>query len=92
MLFISVSCIVPVKLSLNDILVISVGGFRKLEEMEYAINNNKTDLVSMCRPFICEPDFVIKMKNNNKYVSKCVNCNYCAIMCDTNNITRCFNK
>jgi 2,4-dienoyl-CoA reductase-like NADH-dependent reductase (Old Yellow Enzyme family) len=70
--------------------VISVGGFRTGDEIREAIKNGKTDLVGLARPFICEPDFVEKLKKDESYVSHCVNCNFCAVMCDTENETRCY--
>lgn len=72
--------------------VISVGGFRSYGEIDYAIRNRKTDLVSLCRPLICEPDFVRKIKEDHCYLSQCTSCNYCAIMCDTKNYTKCYQK
>ncbi len=74
----------------TTIPIISVGGFRKREEMEFAIKNKGIDFISMCRPFICEPDFVLKIEIDPDYQSKCLNCNYCAIMCDTQNVTQCY--
>lgn len=74
----------------SHIPIISVGGFRKREEMEFAIKNESIDFVSLCRPFICEPDFVIKIDARPDYTSKCQNCNYCAIMCDIQNVTHCY--
>ncbi|MBE9512012.1 MAG: NADH:flavin oxidoreductase, partial [Bacteroidetes bacterium] len=76
----------------TDIPVISVGGFRSYEEIDYAIRNRKTDFVSLCRPLICEPDFVRKIKEDHCYLSQCTTCNYCAIMCDTKNYTKCYQK
>lgn len=75
---------------LTGIPVISVGGFRNGDEIRDAISKNKTDLVGLARPFICEPDFVKKMKINGSYESRCVNCNFCSVMCDTINETRCY--
>ena len=74
----------------SHIPIISVGGFRNREEIEYAIRNKGLDFISLCRPFICEPDFVLKIASNANYSSKCKNCNYCAIMCDTDNVTQCY--
>ena len=70
--------------------IISVGGFRTYDEIEYAIKEKNIDFVSLCRPFVAEPDFVIKLMHDKNYKSKCINCNYCAIMCDTNNRTMCY--
>lgn len=74
----------------TNIPIISVGGFRALKEIKYAIQEKKIDFVSLSRPFICEPDFVNKMIMDNHYISKCNNCNFCVIMCDTENITKCY--
>lgn len=74
----------------SQIPVITVGGFRNAEEIEYAINTLKIDFVSLSRAFIAEPDFLKKIKKNKKHQSKCKHCNYCVIMCDTNNSTKCY--
>jgi 2,4-dienoyl-CoA reductase-like NADH-dependent reductase (Old Yellow Enzyme family) len=70
--------------------VISVGGFRDGEEIRDAVSTGKTDLVGLARPFICEPDFVEKIKINGSHRSLCMNCNYCSVMCDSANETRCY--
>lgn len=55
--------------------VILVGGMNSTETLQKALSEG-VDLVSMCRAFIREPDFVQKLKAGNA-VSKCVGCNRC---------------
>ncbi len=74
----------------SDLKIISVGGFRSLREMEYAVRGKYSDFVSLCRPFIRDPDFVKKIMNNHNYISTCKNCNRCAVMCDSTFHTRCY--
>ncbi len=61
--------------SYTNIPVSAVGGFRSLAEAQ----DCGLPYVSFCRPFICESDFLIKSKNNESYISKCTNCNVCAM-------------
>ena len=70
--------------------IIVVGGFRTKQEVEDAVQKSNIDFVSMSRPFLAEPDLVKKLKSNPHYESKCCNCNYCAIMCDTDFQTKCY--
>jgi 2,4-dienoyl-CoA reductase-like NADH-dependent reductase (Old Yellow Enzyme family) len=64
----------------TSIPVIVVGGIRSLEEMAGIIGDEKADFVSMSRPFIIEPDLVKKLKDGTQFESKCVSCNYCAVV------------
>jgi len=73
----------------TDIPVISVGGFRTGTEMEQALQKNQTDLISLSRPFLAEVDFIEKIKEDTTHRSACINCNLCAINCDTENETKC---
>jgi 2,4-dienoyl-CoA reductase-like NADH-dependent reductase (Old Yellow Enzyme family) len=62
-----------------SIPVIVVGGIRSLGDINQIIMNQQADMVSMCRPFIIEPDIVKKLKEGRQQVSKCISCNYCII-------------
>ncbi len=74
----------------TGIPIICVGGFRSEEQIRKALESGQTDFVSLSRPFLCEPDFISRLGTENGYLSKCVNCNSCAIMCDSRSHTRCF--
>lgn len=70
--------------------IISVGGYRTKSEMSEAISGQGIDFVSLCRPFVAEPDLVSQLKTHKQYISKCCNCNYCAVMCDSDFSTKCY--
>ncbi len=59
-----------------------VGGIRELKDIEEILNSG-IDMVSMCRPFICEPDLVDKINSGEWQKSACTNCNLCTIYCDS---------
>ena len=59
--------------------IIAVGGIHKLADMESILSLGKADFISMCRPFICEPDLAAKL-NNGQTEAKCIMCNYCGLV------------
>ncbi|MBN1307800.1 MAG: NADH:flavin oxidoreductase [Chitinispirillaceae bacterium] len=63
----------------TSIPVISVGGFRNGDELQQVVASGKVDFVSMCRPFIAEPDIAVKMMHESTYHSRCHSCNRCAV-------------
>ena len=70
--------------------VITVGGIRELSSMENIICQEDADLISLCRPLICEPDLVAKAAAGSWIKSKCSNCNLCTINCDSKSKLRCY--
>jgi len=54
-----------------------VNGFRRLEIMQKAVDMGLTDVVSMSRPFIREPDLVKRLQHGQQMVS-CTRCDACS--------------
>ena len=54
-----------------------VNGFRKLETMRKAVETGLTDMVSMSRPFIREPDLVRRLQSGQREAS-CIRCDACS--------------
>jgi len=59
-----------------NIPIILVGGLRSQKVMERILDEEVADMVSLCRPFIREPDLVCKLKGGQPKVA-CVSCNLC---------------
>lgn len=72
--------------------IICVGGFRKGTDIEQALANHDTDLVSMSRPFLADSNLVEALKQDITYVSPCTNCNICTVMCDSGKPVRCYRQ
>lgn len=62
-----------------SIPIIVVGGIHKVSDMEKILTKGKADFISMCRPFICEPDLAAKLKNGQAE-AKCIMCNFCGLV------------
>jgi 2,4-dienoyl-CoA reductase-like NADH-dependent reductase (Old Yellow Enzyme family) len=60
-----------------SIPVILVGGLRTPSVMEKLIEDGVADLVSMCRPFIREPQLIKRWKDGDLAKAKCISCNKC---------------
>jgi len=75
-----------------DIPVIVVGGIRKLSDIENIIENREIDFVSMCRPFIIEPNIVNKFQERKAIESKCIDCGYCLLGVGTKKLKCYFGK
>ncbi len=61
-----------------DVPVMLVGGIRSKAVMEQLLDEGYADMVSLCRPLICEPDLVTKIRSGETEVAKCVSCNRCS--------------
>ena len=59
--------------------LIVVGGITSLDEMNGIVGEG-FQAVSMCRPFICEPNFAKKLKEGVSTKSQCVMCNCCGLV------------
>lgn len=64
----------------TELDVIAVGGIHKLEDMHDIVKSGKADAISMCRPFICEPNLAKKLKDGTQTEAKCIMCNYCGLV------------
>lgn len=70
--------------------IISVGGFRSVRHIETALTLGNTDFVALSRPLLREPDLVMKWRENSAHRASCINCNQCAVMCDSPQPTKCY--
>jgi len=72
---------VHIKAAVN-IPVIVVGEIHCMDDITAIIQEQQADFVSMSRPFIIEPDIVNKLKDRTRTRSKCIMCNYCAVIAE----------
>ncbi len=57
--------------------LILVGGIRSLEVAEELVSRGVADYVSMCRPFVREPDLINRWKSGDRTRAQCVSDNLC---------------
>jgi len=60
-----------------SIPVMGLGGIRSLSVMTSIIETEKSDLISMCRPFIYDPHFLRRLEAGEIRRSGCISCNKC---------------
>lgn len=70
--------------------ILVTGGVRSGAQIVRVIDREGLDGVTLCRPFIREPDLVQKLRRDPEYRSTCVSCNLCTVMCDSREPLRCF--
>ncbi|MFX1284996.1 MAG: NADH:flavin oxidoreductase [Promethearchaeota archaeon] len=76
-----------IKQHISDMPLALVGGLRSLAQMQ-ELRKDFVDFISMCRPFIREPNIVQKFKTGKKRTD-CISCNRCY---KARNISKCFEK
>ena len=54
-----------------------VGGFRSLSIMQDLIQSGDADVISLCRPLICEPDLINSFQQHEKTKADCISCGRC---------------
>ncbi len=63
----------------NDLTIplIIVGGIRSYSVANQLVRDGVADYISMCRPFICEPDLVNRWEAGDRSTAACKSCNNC---------------
>ena len=75
--------------NLIDIPLIIVGGIRSLELSERILQQGSADYISMCRPFIREPNLINRWEAGDTRRSKCISCIQCLTKIIEGETTRC---
>ncbi len=78
----SEACYLPLARSVRaavgaDYPLALVGGFRTRQKMEEVLDGGTVQIISMCRPFISEPDLVHKLQAGASEKASCTRCDRC---------------
>lgn len=60
-----------------NIPVISVGGHRDISKLTDIVNQTNIEYISLCRPFIREPELINRWAGGDRTPAKCISCNKC---------------
>jgi 2,4-dienoyl-CoA reductase-like NADH-dependent reductase (Old Yellow Enzyme family) len=60
-----------------SIPLILVGGMRSPNVIEKVLSDGVADMVSLCRPFIREPQLIRRWKEGDLSKARCISCNKC---------------
>ena len=74
----------------SAIPLLVTGGIRTAGQIREIVEDRGLDGVTLCRPFIREPEIVAKFRSDPRAVSLCTNCNLCTVHCDSPFPLRCF--
>jgi 2,4-dienoyl-CoA reductase-like NADH-dependent reductase (Old Yellow Enzyme family) len=77
---------------MGNIPLFAVGGFRHVSNMEEAVRNGYTDLISACRPFIKEPYLVKHIREGKVNTASCTSCNKCLAAVVNDMPVKCYYK
>jgi 2,4-dienoyl-CoA reductase-like NADH-dependent reductase (Old Yellow Enzyme family) len=69
--------------------IILVGGMRTPATMERILESGDADFIAMARPFIREPDLVVKLRAGRRGPVACTSCNLC-LMHESHHSLRCW--
>ena len=61
----------------TSVPIILVGGIRSLQTAQNVVDSGDADLVSMCRPFIREPDLIARWQRGEQWLAECISCGRC---------------
>jgi 2,4-dienoyl-CoA reductase-like NADH-dependent reductase (Old Yellow Enzyme family) len=67
------------------------GGVRSVEQIEYCLRHGM-DGVTMSRPFLIEPEIMKRFKSEQAGLSRCIQCNLCTVMSDSQHAMRCYSR
>lgn len=70
--------------------VMTVGGYRSRKVMEETIGTDDADFISMCRPFIREPELLKDWQKKEDGKATCISCNQCLEGVKNNTPLRCY--
>jgi 2,4-dienoyl-CoA reductase-like NADH-dependent reductase (Old Yellow Enzyme family) len=59
--------------------VLAVGGLRTREKMEEVLESGQADFISLCRPFIRQPNLVKLLERGDEDPITCTSCNHCSV-------------
>lgn len=61
-----------------DIPIVAAGKIRTPHEAERVLAQGKADLIGLCRPLLCDPDWPNKAREGkSKDIVRCTSCNWC---------------
>jgi len=81
-----------IKPVMRDIPLFAVGGMRSVDHMENTLKDGAVDFISMCRPFIREPNIVNKFREGKTAEVACVSCNRCFAAIANDMAVQCYQK